>query len=114
MYVVRELISSPDDIVRRITTDLISEKYVLSKVHTKYAKIETEQDRLGELVPRAIYELKDAILECQLRDIRRRIKEIGGSNEAELMSLMAQTMELQQLKGEFAKCLGERIVAPRK
>ena len=114
MYVVRELISSPDDIVRRITTDLVSEKYVLSKVHTKYAKIETEQDRLDDLVPRAIYELKDAILECQLRDIRRRIKEIGGSNEAGLMSLMSQTMELQQLKGEFAKYLGERIVAPRK
>ncbi len=116
MYIVRELISSPDDIVRRITTDLISEKYVLSKVHTKYAKIDTEQDKLDELVPRAIYELKDAILECQLREIRRRIKEIGtkSGNADELLLLMTKTMELQQLKGEFAKVLGERIVAPRK
>ena len=30
--------------------DLVSEKYVLSKVHTKYSKIETEQDRLNELI----------------------------------------------------------------
>ncbi len=116
MYIVKNLISSPEDVVRHITTDLVSEKYVLSKVHTKYAKIETEQDKLDEFVPRAIYELKDAILECQLRDIRYSIKEIGtkSGNAEELMSLMTKTMELQQLKGEFAKILGERIVAPRK
>ena len=114
MYVVKELISSPDDIVRRITTDLVSEKYVLSKVHTKYSKIETEQDRLNELVPRAIYELKDAILECQLRAVRLKIKQIGAGNDDELRTLLTKTMELQQLKGEFAKYLGERIVAPRK
>ena len=113
MYIVRELISSPDDIVRRVTTDLISEKYVLSKVHTKYAKIETEQDKLDELVPRAIYEWKDAILECQMRDIRQKIKEAGNNTE-ELTALMSRQMELKQLKSEFAKFLGERIVAPRK
>lgn len=116
MYIVKELISSPDDDVRHITTDLVSEKYVLSKVHTKYAKIETEQDRLNELVPRALYEWKDAILECQLREIRNRIKEVGSINgsDEELRTLMTQYMKLQQLKGEFAKYLGERIVAPRK
>jgi DNA primase len=113
MYVVRELISSPDDVVRRVTTELISEKYVLSKVHTKYAKIETEQDKLNELVPRAIYEWKDAILENQMRDIRQKIKE-AGNNAEELTALMSRQMELKQLKSEFAKFLGERIVAPRK
>lgn len=113
MYVVRELISSPDDVVRRVTTELISEKYVLSKVHTKYAKIETEQDKLNELVPRAIYEWKDAILESQMRDIRQKIKE-AGNNAEELTALMSRQMELKQLKSEFAKFLGERIVAPRK
>ena len=85
-------------------------------MHTKYAKIETEQDRLNELVPRALYEWKDAILECQLREIRNRIKEVGSINgsDEELRTLMTQYMKLQQLKGEFAKYLGERIVAPRK
>ena len=72
------------------------------------------QDRLNELVPRAIYELKDAILECQLRAVRLKIKQIGAGNDDELRTLLTKTMELQQLKGEFAKYLGERIVAPRK
>ena len=113
MYIEKTLVSSPDDKIRQITTNLVSEKYVLSKVHTKYSKIETEQERLNELVPRAIYELKDAILQCQLRDVRDKIQATANNHE-EQTRLIAHLMELQQLKGEFAKYLGERIIAPRK
>ena len=112
MYIVNNLISSPDDVVRKVTTNLVSEKYVLSKVHTKFAKIDTEQDKIVELVPRAIFEWKDAILECKLRDIKAQLRSCADVNEQ--LALMAQCMELQQIKIAFAKYLGERIVAPRK
>ena len=112
MYIVNNLISSPDDVVRKVTTNLVSEKYVLSKVHTKFAKIDTEQDKIVELVPRAIFEWKDAILECKLRDIKAQLR--GCTDVNEQLALMAQCMELQQIKIAFAKYLGERIVAPRK
>lgn len=117
MYIERILGSSPDDTVRQITTDLVSEKYVLSKVHTKYTKVETEQDRLADLVPRALYEWKDAILDCRIRELHRRIKEVSSQPDADgtqLRELMIQNIELMRLKSEFAKYLGERIVAPRK
>ena len=113
LYMQKTLLSSPDDVVRHITTDLVSEKHVLSKVHTKFTKIETEQDRLADLVPRAIYEWKDAILECQIRDVRARICQATNDKE-ELHALMSKSMELQQIKRDFAKFLGERIIAPRK
>lgn len=112
MYIVNSLISSPDDVVRKVTTNLVSEKYVLSKVHTKYSKIDTEQDKIVDLVPRAIFEWKDAILECKLRDIKAQLRNCTDVNEQ--LALMSQCMELQQIKIEFAKYLGERIVAPRK
>lgn len=112
MYIVNNLISSPDDVVRKVTTNLVSEKYVLSKVHTKFAKIDTEQDKIVELVPRAIFEWKDAILECKLRDIKAQLRCCTDVNEQ--LALMSQCMELQQIKIAFAKYLGERIVAPRK
>ncbi len=112
MYIVNGLISSPDDVVRKVTTNLVSEKYVLSKVHTKYTKIDTEQDKIVDLVPRAIFEWKDAILECKLRDIKAQLRSCADVNEQ--LALMSQCMELQQIKIEFAKYLGERIVAPRK
>ncbi len=117
VYIEKFLGSSPDDTVRRVTTDLVSEKYILSKVHTKYSKIETEQECLADLVPRAVYEWKDAILECRIRDLRRRIKEASSlpdSDSGLIRELMMQNIELTRLKGEFAKYLGERIVMPRK
>lgn len=71
LYIEKILGSSPDDVIRRLTTDLVSEKYQLSKVHTKYAKVETEEERLADLVPRAIYEWKDAILAGRIHALKR-------------------------------------------
>ena len=116
-YIEKILASSPDDELRRLTTDLVSEKYHLSKVHTKFTKIETEVDRLDILVERAVYELKDAILECQTRDLRDEIRRACQSpipDPAEVSRLMARNIELTQLRSQFAKYLGERIIAPRK
>lgn len=112
-YISRSLVSHPDDRVRTLSTELVSEKYILSKVHTKYSKIETEADRLSELVPRALYELKDAIIECQLRELREQIRELSASTEPDtsrLKKLLEQNVELQRLKSEFAKVIGERVI----
>ncbi|MDE6693813.1 MAG: DNA primase, partial [Muribaculaceae bacterium] len=83
MYVENFLLSHPDDEIRRLTTDLACEKHVLSKVHTRYAHVETERERLGELVPRAVLELKLAILNLRIDGIHERIKE-GVDNETAL------------------------------
>lgn len=112
-YIEKALINHPDDNIRSLTLDLVSEKHTLSKVHTKYAHIETERERLIELVPRAVFELKDAILDCQIREIRAAIKQ-QESNPVAVQSLMARNIELQQLKREFAIYLGDRTISPRK
>ena len=113
-FVERRLLSDPDDAVRNLTTTLVSEKYQLSKVHTKYAQVETEDQRLAELVPRALYELKDAILSCRIEDLRAQIKASAANHDIDTVKgQMAQLIEMTQLRGEFAKYLGERIVTPR-
>lgn len=114
-YIARHIINDPDDAVRRIATELISEKYILSKIHTKYAHVESEAERLNELVPRAIFELKDAILEWELRNVRARLRALKGQSvsETEVEQLMEQLIDLTQRKSEFAKYLGVRIIAPR-
>lgn len=111
-YIEKSLINHPDDSIRNITLELVSEKHTLSKVHTKYAHIETERERLVELVPRAVFELKDAILDCEIRDINATIKQT--TDPAAIRSLMARNIELHNIKKEFASYLGERIVTPRK
>lgn len=112
-YIEKALINHPDNSIRNLTLELVSEKHTLSKVHTKYAHIETERERLVELVPRAVFELKDAILDCQIREIRAAIKQ-QASDPAAVYSLMARNIELQRIKKEFAIYLGDRTVSPRK
>ena len=116
-YIARTLVNDPDDRVRVLATELVAEKYVLSKIHTKYARVETERDRLPELVTRAVYELKDAILTCRARKLRNDIKTLSIQQQpdmAQLRELMEQAIEIDRLKGEFAKSLGDRIISPRK
>lgn len=107
-YIEKLLLSSPDDEIRRLTTDLVSEKYTLSKVHTKYTKIETERDRLIELVPRAIYALLDAILKASIDDIEKQLHK--ETDPSVITGLLQEYMEKQNIHQQFAKVLGERTI----
>jgi DNA primase len=114
-YIERILCSDSDDTIRRLTTDLVSDKYTLSKVHTKYARIETEEDKLQDLVPRAVFELKNAILTCDISHTQQQIQEAAAANDTERLSgLIQELIDLNNLKGDFARYLGERIITPRK
>ncbi len=80
-------------------------------------KIETEEERLQELVPRAIYEYKDAILGCRIKALQKEITRIAASNPEDtekVMEAMKQLSELHAIRSEIARYLGERILYPRK
>lgn len=109
-FVSRTLCSSPDDEVRAIATNLTIDKYQLSKVHTKHNKVESERESLIRLVPRAVSELKGAILEVQIHRIQSRISSSDSSTEEDLREMM----RLMALRSEFARCLGERTITPHK
>lgn len=112
LYIERALLSDPDDVVRRLATDLVSEKHVLSKVHTKYAQIATEQDQLDELIPKAVFGWKNAIIEWSIKEL---IAKISTTTDAEQQrELIIRLQEKKNLKKDFDKYLGERVVAPRK
>lgn len=115
-FIIRYLediyLSWPEDDVRVLATDLAAEKYQLSKVHTKYAKIETERDRLQELVQRAVSELKLAVLDQNIATLNMEIKHAKDDPERS-KELMRQLFDLYQIKSQFAKFLGDRIVNPK-
>ncbi|MCM1254765.1 MAG: DNA primase [Duncaniella sp.] len=112
-YLSKKMCSSPDDVIRNLATDLVVERHILSKVHTKYAKVETEQELLGELVPRALHELKDAILWTRLEDTRMKLRECASDYDRAIR-LMAQMKEIEATRSELAKLIGDRVIAPRK
>jgi len=117
MYMVKALASSPDDTVRRIASDLADEKHRLSKIHTKFSSVETERDRLKDLVPMVYYNLQEAIIELRIRELRRQIQTecaVTPRNDAKVLELMAKQAEYNEMKKELARYLGERIIAPKK
>lgn len=113
-FLERYFTTYPDTTISLLAVDLVSEKYQLSKVHTKFQKIESETDRLWELIPRAIYELKNAILEQAIKQIQEQIKEASrNKDDKRVNELIEQNVELNQVRTTLAKQIGDRIVSPR-
>lgn len=110
-YAERILCSDPDSEIRALATELADDRYTLSKVHTKFQKIETEEERLTELIPRSLSELKNAILTCNIDDARERLR-LASQNGDDIAPILAEIAQLNVIKNSFAHVLGDRIITP--
>lgn len=110
-YLTRSLGADPDEQVRTLSTSFVSEKYVLSKIHTKGAvHVPSEREMLSDRVPRAVYSLKIATLQWREKEMRASLAGLSGDEAAALLS------RLQDVRGviaQLARYLGERIILPR-
>lgn len=112
-YLARLLCSSQDDVVRNLAEDLVAERHILSKMHTKYARVDTEQDLLGDLVPRKLNELKSAIVATRILDTQNELKS-SLSDPERVMALMQHLQELEAMRRSLAKLIGDRVISPIK
>ncbi len=110
-YAEKILCSDPDSELRVLATEMADDKYVLSKVHTKFQKVETEEERLNDLVPRALSELKNAILNCKIAEIKHNLQ-LAAAEGQDPTPYLTELTELTALKGSFAHILGDRIITP--
>ena len=110
-YIGHTFINSPDMELSGIAIDLMSDRHQLSKIHTKYQVIERDIDRLNELIPRAVFELKDAILLRRIGDLRNALRHLqsAGAND-EVIRIMEQIAQYMEVRKSLAIYLGERIV----
>ena len=101
----------PDPQISRFATDLISERYVLSKIHSKMRKVEEEGDRLIELVPRALFEYKNKLLLMKMKEKMLALKRANETKDEAMESALQQEISmLNVIKSQLAKTLGERII----
>ncbi len=114
-YPGRQLASHEDDKIRRAVTELIRERHQLSHIYMRDNNIvERVEDRLGVLVPRAMTEWKNELLNLKLKGLFSRFHEISGKGDAETESkLMMEMNALMRLRSQVAKDIGERIISPR-
>lgn len=107
----RYFLAHPDPLVSQTAASLISEKYQLSKYHSKYRELEQEEDKLDLLVPRDIYAFKEAYILHQIKELQSQIKTAQAAGDMEgVMTLMARIAKLNEIKSVLCKELGERIV----
>ena len=101
----------PDPQISQLAIELLSEKYTLSKVHSKMKEIIPDENRLNDLTPRLVYEYKNSLLIEQVRlklDEMKTAAETGNNNL--VISIMKEIKDLDEAKKKLAKELGERII----
>ncbi len=101
----------PDSQISQLAIELLSEKYTLSKVHSKMKEMISDEERLNDLTPRLIYEYKMSIVIEQMRLKLAEMKAaVDAGNSTLVDSLMIDIRDLDETKKELSKKLGERII----
>ena len=93
----------PDPLISAIAIDMIAEQY-------QYASPDYES-RLGELVTQLLYEIKLTIINIQIADLEKGLKEAQETSDWDRqMQLLAHQPELLSARNEICKILGNRII----
>ena len=109
-YLMKALCSIDDDNVRQLACDLATDNLPqLSKIHTQFAVILEERDKLLSLVPDRLYNWKNALLVQAINVIKERISHASAE---ELPQLMEHLQKLYNVRHELAAVIGDRVVNP--
>ena len=109
-YLVKVLCSIDDDAVRQLACELATDNMPqLSKIHTKYAVVLEERDKLITLVPDRLYNWKNALLVQRINEAKSRI---ATASPEELPQLMEYLQSLYAVRHQLASIIGDRVVNP--
>ncbi|MBP8944667.1 MAG: DNA primase [Paludibacteraceae bacterium] len=101
----------PNSEISKLVANLISQKYTLSKIYSKVKKIDAESEKLRDYVERVILEYKNSIVVSQLREKLIEMKKATEDKNEELVKqLMKEIEQLEEIKNQLSRNLGERII----
>ncbi len=111
----RYFLSHPNPQVSKLASELMSDRYHLSKIHAKILGEEMddkssrllEKNLLNSYVPRATTELKNFYVLQKIEELK---KEMKSGNKDDYVTLITRLKQLQEIKKVLSKELGERIV----
>ncbi|WP_071148748.1 DNA primase [Bacteroides ndongoniae] len=107
----RYFLNHPDPAISKLTVELVSSRYQLSKYHSKNQKIVTDEERLYELVPTLMINFKYAIVSEELKHMMFALQDPTVANDNEKCnSIMQRYSELREVQSIMAKRLGDRVV----
>ncbi len=104
-------VNNTDPDLSRLASDLIGKEHDLSKIHQKFGIVTNADDKLPELVPKVVAELKWKKVKVVLKEKRLQLQQLEteGNMEA-LMELMQELNTWQQVLAHISKELGGRTI----
>jgi DNA primase len=107
----RLFLNHRDPEISLLAADLVSEPYELSKYHSRYQTLEKDENKLDELIPRVLQDLKYAIVKNKATQLEESIKKAQREkNDDEIQRITRELLEIYDIKCDLGKRLGERIV----
>ena len=107
----RFFVAHPDPKISTIATELASDRYQLSKYHSKTQKLVTDEERLYEMVPMLMINFKNAIVAEELKHIMYALQDPANEDDDEkCAALMQRYKEMKEIQSLMAKRLGDRVV----
>jgi len=109
-YLMKVLCSIDNDEVRQLACDLATDNMPrLSKIHTQFAVILEERDKLLSIVPDRLYNWQNALLVQKINEVK---ENIAHANADELPQLMEHLQQLYAYRHQLAAIIGDRVVNP--
>ncbi|MBO4803784.1 MAG: DNA primase [Muribaculaceae bacterium] len=110
-YLMKALCSIDDDEVRQLACDLAADNMPqLSRIHSEFAVILEERDKLTTLVDNSLYIWQNALLGLSINEVKA---QIAHAPLEEQPSLMKQLQELYSKRHKIAAIIGDRVVNPK-
>ena len=107
----RHFLNHRDASMSLLAADLLSDPYELSKYHARFQELESDADKLEELIPRVLEDLKYAIVKGEAKKLEDALKLAQREkNDTEVTRITHELLDLLEIQRNLGKRLGERIV----
>lgn len=108
----RYFVSHLDPEVSKLAAEMASDRYVLSKYHSRGQKIVTDEERLYELIPRLLVDFKLNIVTAELSHILKALttnSEVSRDSKS-AYEIMQRYKQLHEVRIVLARHAGDRVV----
>ena len=108
----RYFVSHLDPEVSKLAAEMASDRYVLSKYHSRGQKIVTDEERLYELIPRLLVDFKLNIVTAELDNILKALTTNSDVSQdtKSAAEIMQRYKQLHEVRIVLARHAGDRVV----
>lgn len=105
-------INQANTLVNSLAVDVIESKYKLSTYHQRYFTVVDEKDRLDELIPHLLNQIRLKKLMKEIDQLNSELKELEetGAPDEQIDELMAKLVLYNEAKRRIAKVAGNRTI----